>query len=156
MCAHLISRHSQLNVDEHGQDCSHCRWTLLEIFLQGEIWAQWLLGTTEICGTLCRRKMQTEGWYHPADNMLSHEGQTLPALFSHSFLSHRIITYHLPLFLNAHSCSCIVCSQQFSQKCILGRWVHRPITFYAIIHGHRTLKAPHPVRSAKLTRVPLS
>ena len=24
------------------------------------------------------------------------------------------------------------------------------------IHGHRTLKAPHPVRSAKLTRVPLS
>jgi hypothetical protein len=24
------------------------------------------------------------------------------------------------------------------------------------IHGHRTLKAPHPVRSAKLTRVPPS
>ena len=24
------------------------------------------------------------------------------------------------------------------------------------IHGHRTLKAPHPVRSAQLTRVPLS
>jgi hypothetical protein len=26
----------------------------------------------------------------------------------------------------------------------------------AFIHSHRTLKAPHPVRSAKLTRVPLS
>ena len=26
----------------------------------------------------------------------------------------------------------------------------------ADIHGHRTLKAPHPVRSAKLTRVPPS
>ena len=24
------------------------------------------------------------------------------------------------------------------------------------IHGHRTLKAPHPVRSAQLTRVPPS
>ena len=26
----------------------------------------------------------------------------------------------------------------------------------SIIHGHRTLKAPHPVRSAQLTRVPPS
>jgi hypothetical protein len=29
-----------------------------------------------------------------------------------------------------------------------------PATVY--IHGHRTLKAPHPVRSAQLTRVPPS
>ena len=29
----------------------------------------------------------------------------------------------------------------------------RPLT---VIHGHRTLKAPHPVRSAQLTRVPPS
>lgn len=27
---------------------------------------------------------------------------------------------------------------------------------YYTIHGHRTLKAPHPVRSAQLTRVPPS
>ena len=26
----------------------------------------------------------------------------------------------------------------------------------SVIHGHRTLKAPHPVRSAQLTRVPPS
>jgi hypothetical protein len=25
-----------------------------------------------------------------------------------------------------------------------------------VIHGHRTLKAPHPVRSAQLSKVPLS
>jgi hypothetical protein len=32
-----------------------------------------------------------------------------------------------------------------------GRWCK-----LAFIHGHRTLKAPHPVRSAQLTKVPPS
>ena len=39
---------------------------------------------------------------------------------------------------------------------ILKKWAYKPIPFIPIIHGHRTLKTPHPVRSAKLTRVPPS
>ena len=35
-------------------------------------------------------------------------------------------------------------------------WAYRLDMKDSNIHGHRTLKAPHPVRSAKLTRVPLS
>ena len=31
-----------------------------------------------------------------------------------------------------------------------------PFFTTSVIHGHRTLKAPHPVRSAQLTRVPPS
>jgi hypothetical protein len=31
-----------------------------------------------------------------------------------------------------------------------------PCSCYICIHGHRTLNAPHPVRSAQLTRVPPS
>ena len=34
--------------------------------------------------------------------------------------------------------------------------VYESLEWSENIHGHRTLKAPHPVRSAKLTRVPLS
>ena len=42
----------------------------------------------------------------------------------------------------------LLCSQK--------RWVYRLLKSEEDIHGHRTLKAPHPVRSAKLTRVPPS
>ena len=41
------------------------------------------------------------------------------------------------------------------KKCKVWR-VCKPIQQYTVIHGHRTLKALHPVRSAKLTRVPPS
>jgi hypothetical protein len=34
--------------------------------------------------------------------------------------------------------------------------VYNRVKTYYSIHGHRTLKAPHPVRSAQLTRVPPS
>ena len=37
-----------------------------------------------------------------------------------------------------------------------GKVVYRLMKGEEDIHGHRTLKAPHPVRSAKLTRVPPS
>jgi hypothetical protein len=36
------------------------------------------------------------------------------------------------------------------------RPVYRAIKIYPFIHGHRTSKAPHPVRSAQLTGVPPS
>ena len=36
------------------------------------------------------------------------------------------------------------------------RCLYVRMLFYNTIHGHRTLKAPHPVRSAQLTRVPPS
>ena len=35
-------------------------------------------------------------------------------------------------------------------------WAYRESIGTDNIHGHRTLKAPHPVRSAQLTRVPPS
>jgi hypothetical protein len=35
-------------------------------------------------------------------------------------------------------------------------WVYGVFRKDNVIHGHRTLKAPHPVRSAQLTRVPPS
>ena len=44
----------------------------------------------------------------------------------------------------------------FLFMCAPVRWVYREISLWVDIHGHRTLKAPHPVRSAQLTRVPPS
>lgn len=37
-----------------------------------------------------------------------------------------------------------------------GVMAYEPFLTRHVIHGHRTLKAPHPVRSAQLTRVPPS
>ena len=36
------------------------------------------------------------------------------------------------------------------------KWYQKDVITSTDIHGHRTLKAPHPVRSAQLTRVPPS
>ena len=45
---------------------------------------------------------------------------------------------------------------QIEEKTSTPEWVCKPIQHSTCIHGHRTLKAPHPVWSAQLTRVPPS
>lgn len=47
-------------------------------------------------------------------------------------------------------------SDRILMRALRCRCLYEAIKTYYTIHGHRTLKAPHPVRSAQLTRVPPS
>ena len=69
---------------------------------------------------------------------------------------------HSPSIKSRKTCLfyCIAHGVAGSQVCLIihtTRWEgYGQASGLEVIHGHRTLKAPHPVRSAKLTRVPLS
>jgi hypothetical protein len=45
---------------------------------------------------------------------------------------------------------------EMSTSIVKESWPYGRVEICTLIHGHRTLKAPHPVRSAQLTRVPPS